>query len=171
MGCWLLILSRCDNTPFSHLGGVNRQRVGWVLASLVGVWVWQRFHSPVFAMVAGVLVGVVCGGVGGGRWRGPVDGRRLFTPGQRAHIFARAGHRCEHKPWWWFRCPRSATHADHVHPHSRGGATSVGNGQALCAHHNLVKGARVPSRWEVWRLERRRVKYFPAGEPVQVMRR
>ncbi|AWZ20546.1 hypothetical protein RTM1035_02370 [Roseovarius sp. TM1035] len=32
-------------------------------------------------------------------------------------------------------------HADHVHAHSRGGATVLKNGQALCATCNLKKGA------------------------------
>lgn len=34
-------------------------------------------------------------------------------------------------------------HADHIHPHSRGGDTSIHNGQALCARCNLKKGAKV----------------------------
>ncbi|MCE8527899.1 HNH endonuclease [Ruegeria pomeroyi] len=32
-------------------------------------------------------------------------------------------------------------HADHVRAHSRGGPTTLANGQALCATCNLKKGA------------------------------
>jgi 5-methylcytosine-specific restriction endonuclease McrA len=35
-----------------------------------------------------------------------------------------------------------AFHSDHVRPYSKGGATTLDNGQALCAACNLKKGAR-----------------------------
>jgi hypothetical protein len=38
-------------------------------------------------------------------------------------------------------CDTRIKHLDHIHPHSRGGATSFGNAQGLCAHHNLIKEA------------------------------
>lgn len=41
-------------------------------------------------------------------------------------------------------------------------------GTALCAHHNTSKGARIPSRLYIWRLERRRRRYFPPNESVKV---
>lgn len=97
------------------------------------------------------------------------DAQRLFTSEQRAAMFARAGNRCEHKPMMWFRCRRVPTHGDHIYPHSRGGATMMSNAQALCARCNGVKGARVPSMLYIWRLESRRRKYFPIGEPVRVV--
>ncbi|WP_090078371.1 HNH endonuclease [Halpernia frigidisoli] len=33
--------------------------------------------------------------------------------------------------------------ADHVSPHSKGGKTEIENGELLCSHHNLSKGAKV----------------------------
>ncbi len=41
-------------------------------------------------------------------------------------------------------------------------------GTALCAHHNTSKGATIPSRLSIWRLERRRRRYFPPNESVKV---
>jgi hypothetical protein len=38
-------------------------------------------------------------------------------------------------------CDTRIKHLDHIHPHSQGGATSFGNAQGLCAHHNLIKEA------------------------------
>ena len=96
------------------------------------------------------------------------DPQRRFTPDQRGAILARCGHRCEHKPLLWRRCGSAATHADHVMPWSRGGATSPSNGAGLCRRHNLLKAAIVPSAWYVWRLERRRSRYFPPGVRVEV---
>ncbi|MDA9967138.1 HNH endonuclease [bacterium] len=34
-------------------------------------------------------------------------------------------------------------HADHMRPHSKGGDTTLTNGQALCPDCNLKKGARL----------------------------
>ena len=59
---------------------------------------------------------------------------------------------------------------DHVHPHSRGGATAVETGQALCRRHNKQKSARVPWQWELSRLAQRRESYFPVGTPTAVLR-
>lgn len=97
--------------------------------------------------------------------RAQTDPQRAFTPAQRAAGFARAGNRCEHKPWLGPRCTAAPTHGDHVYPHSRGGATTLANFQALCARHNLRKSDRVPSMWAIRRLERRRARYFP--DPAQ----
>lgn len=87
------------------------------------------------------------------------DSQRRFTEAQRLEIFARSGGRCEHKSVLWFRCTRRATHADHLMPWSRGGRTTLDNSQALCAFHNLSKGAKMPSRSSVARLRRRRNGY------------
>lgn len=116
-------------------------------------------------------VGVVAGAAGALRRR-PVgrqrDPQRAFTEPQRRAIFARAGDRCEHTSTFGLRCKATPSHADHVHPWSKGGATTLANAQALCARHNLQKGSHVPSTWYLYRLERRRQAYFPPGEPASV---
>ncbi|MGY1741180.1 HNH endonuclease [Blastococcus sp. SYSU D01050] len=85
---------------------------------------------------------------------------------------ARAGHRCEHHAWLFGRCTATQRlEADHVHPHSRGGATSLTNGQVLCRTHNSRKANRIPWTWELERLARRRQSYFPAGMSTVVHRR
>jgi hypothetical protein len=56
-------------------------------------------------------------------------------------------------------------------PHSRGGTTTVGNGQALCSRHNRAKAAHIPFEWQVRRMVKRRAGYFPIGESVAVVRR
>lgn len=64
--------------------------------------------------------------------------KRRFTKRQRMILALRAGGLCE-------RCSNrlsEAFHADHVRPFSRGGGTTLENGQALCAACNLKKGAR-----------------------------
>jgi 5-methylcytosine-specific restriction endonuclease McrA len=99
------------------------------------------------------------------------DPLRRFSGPARAEIFARAGHRCEQYSWLFGRCSQTqGLQADHVHPHSRGGATAVQNGQALCGRHNTRKAANVPWNWQLARLARRRESYFPAGTPRHVMR-
>lgn len=101
---------------------------------------------------------------GSGRQRDP---QRAFSAVQRQAIFARAGYRCEHQSLFG-RCTAAPTHADHIHPWSKGGATTLANGAATCARHNLRKGAKVPSGWSIRRLESRRRRYFPPGAPVEV---
>lgn len=66
------------------------------------------------------------------------DPVRSFTDEQRLAIFRLGGGICVmcEAP-----CDESDFHADHVVPHSRGGATTVENGQILCSMHNLQKGA------------------------------
>lgn len=68
-----------------------------------------------------------------------MTGRRRFNATERAALYLAADGRCvecgcELAPGW---------HADHVHPHTRGGDTDVTNGQALCPPCNLKKGATV----------------------------
>ena len=60
--------------------------------------------------------------------------RRLFTRRQRDALRLVAGNRCE-------ICGAVLTdfHADHVKPHSKGGPTTLNNGQALCPPCNLKK--------------------------------
>ena len=62
--------------------------------------------------------------------------KRIFTARQRRILRLLAGNLCQ-------KCGEvldASFHADHVHPHSRGGATNLMNGQALCAACNLKKG-------------------------------
>ena len=64
--------------------------------------------------------------------------KRRFSNRQRMVLALRAGGACE-------RCGNRLGrefHADHVQPFSKGGATTLNNGQALCASCNLRKGAR-----------------------------
>lgn len=87
------------------------------------------------------------------------DRQRRYTTTQRARLAALASGRCEHKNPLWFRCHRPGEHADHVMPWSRGGRTTIENGQWLCATHNLRKSNRIPSPFYRWRLARRRASY------------
>ena len=91
------------------------------------------------------------------RWRDP---QRLFTSRQKNALIARAQGRCEHKNPLWLRC-RATTglQADHVVPWSRGGATALTNGAALCQRHNARKSNRMPSPLYRWRLRQRRRNY------------
>jgi hypothetical protein len=106
--------------------------------------------------------------VHGGHGRDP---RRIFSRADKAELLERAGHRCEDHSWLLGRCREiRALQADHVHPHSCGGATDVANGQALCRRPNRRKAARVPWGWELARMERRRRAYFPPGSVPAVVR-
>ena len=74
---------------------------------------------------------------------------RRFGTSQRAALYLAADGKCSSceadlQPGW---------HADHIHPHSKGGATDVVNGQALCPACNLRKGSRTSmtpplSQWQ-----------------------
>lgn len=76
----------------------------------------------------------------------PRDPVRLFSAAQRRYLMAQAGARCEHRPLLWFRCFRNTRlQADHIMPWSRGGRTTIENGQMLCATHNRRKTNRIPS--------------------------
>lgn len=68
-----------------------------------------------------------------------VDGKGIpdFTPTQKEEIFKRDGYRC-------VMCGKGNAegieiHADHVKPRDLGGTSEIGNGQTLCAQHNLIK--------------------------------
>lgn len=63
--------------------------------------------------------------------------RRRFSRKNRLILFRLAYGRC-------CECGRLLSrefHADHVQPWSRGGETSLRNGEALCSICNLAKGA------------------------------
>ncbi|MFV2084988.1 DEAD/DEAH box helicase family protein [Micromonospora sp. LOL_021] len=77
------------------------------------------------------------------------DPRRRFNRGERTALYLAADGRCmacgsELEPGW---------HADHHRPHSRGGATDVINGQALCPTCNLKKGDRTVAELREWQSE------------------
>lgn len=75
------------------------------------------------------------------------DNQRNFKCTQRRIIFNRSKGKCQgSSDYKWFdknMCKKEITfndfHADHIIPHSRGGATSVDNGQALCSACNMKK--------------------------------
>jgi HNH endonuclease len=101
-----------------------------------------------------------------------LDPLRRFSGVDRAALLSRAGARCERHGLLFGRCKETEKlHADHVHPHSKGGSTTVANGQVLCARHNKQKAARIPFNWELRRLEKQRASYFPASDSGAVVRR
>jgi len=92
---------------------------------------------------------------------------RMYSAQQKNEGHKRAGNRCEFSSRYG-RCKNKAVHADHFYPYSRGGATSMKNFVSACEHHNLSKGAKIPSLVEKSRIEARRAHYFPVGVSVSV---
>lgn len=100
------------------------------------------------------------------------DSWRRFRFEARRVVMTRAGNRCEGAILLaWGRCRQIAVEADHIYPWSKGGATVLGNGQALCRDHNRRKSNLSPPWWYVLCLERRRRCYFPDAEDVRVRAR
>ncbi len=68
----------------------------------------------------------------------PKDLTRAFSRDERMVIWRRDDETCQN-------CGRKIEfeemHADHIVPHSQGGATTIRNGQTLCSSCNLSKGA------------------------------
>ena len=143
--------------------------VGEVLQSVLAeVLSTPWLVGPLVLLAIGKVVRLGRGVVHGRHTRDP---RRRFSSWERAAILARAGSRCEAHSSLFGRCRETeGLQADHVHPHSRGGSTSVENGQVLCARHNKRKADRVPWNWELARLERRRQAYVPPGAAAAVVR-
>lgn len=97
------------------------------------------------------------------------DPWRSFKFAARRVVMTPAGNRCESPLFLaWGRCSKPAEEVDHIYPWSKGGATIVSNGQALCKSHNRSKSNRTPPWWYVLSLERRRRKYYPTGVAVRV---
>ena len=95
-------------------------------------------------------------------WRG-------FKYEARRAVLSMAGDRCEGPILLaWGRCRQPAAEVDHIYPWSKGGATVVSNGQALCKGHNQSKSNLTPPWWYVLSLERRRRRYYPADATVRV---
>jgi len=70
--------------------------------------------------------------------------RRDFSPNQKNEIWSKSGGYCVHcdvelTP---FKGESNSFQADHIVPHSKGGETTVENGQALCQACNGSKGNR-----------------------------
>lgn len=129
-------------------------------------WLGVLFVLLVMTAVVGAVRAVIHSGH-------PKDVVRRFSQPDRRVIFARAGNQCEHHVPILGRCrTTTALEADHIHPHSRGGWTSVSNGQALCQRHNRQKSTRVPWDWQLHKLAKRRATYFvPGHDPIVVRHR
>jgi hypothetical protein len=63
-----------------------------------------------------------------------MESRSRIFPDQLGQLIAFRDQHCRH-PY----CDSPIKHLDHSNPHSQGGPTSFGNGQGLCARHNLIK--------------------------------
>jgi hypothetical protein len=117
----------------------NSNILGTVLHSAWhGIWS-AATSSPLFAsLIILVLVAVVLRVYRFFRWlpltAAERDPQRRFAGNDRAAIMRHAGGRCEHHYLLGRRCTTTdQLQADHVHPHSRGGSTTIGNGRR-CAH-------------------------------------
>lgn len=120
---------------------------------------------PIIVLI--IIVAVPLPGRGPGFQRR--DPWRSFKFEARRVVVTLAGSRCEGPLFFaWGRCGQPAEEVDHVYPWSKGGATIVSNGQALCRSHNRSKSNLTPPWWYVLSLERRRRKYYPAGAAVRV---
>jgi superfamily II DNA or RNA helicase len=78
--------------------------------------------------------------------RGSNDLQRLFNSKQRQELYNESGAKCQLcgdflEPGW---------HADHVVPFSKGGPTTLDNGQALCPTCNLAKSDTGIGRLRSW---------------------
>ncbi len=87
--------------------------------------------------------------------------RRLFTRTQRSALFIAADGKCQ-------VCGDplvTGWHADHERPYSKGGATDVANGQALCAACNLRKGNKFDMTQDRDWQRQAQTAFFKHGEP------
>jgi HNH endonuclease len=76
----------------------------------------------------------------------PIDSIRTFTNEQRLAVFRRGAGVCQIKTHCsGERLMWGDWHADHIVPYSRGGKTTVSNGQIACPACNLAKSNRVGS--------------------------
>lgn len=76
------------------------------------------------------------------------DQKRSFNESERIAIYRAADGVCQEcrrqgRSDAESRVPWSEYEVDHVLPHSKGGATNIGNAQVLCRAHNRTKGATV----------------------------
>jgi len=68
------------------------------------------------------------------------DSTRFFTREQRFLIYLNYDGKCAN---CGNECDQDDYHIDHIKPHSKGGTTSVKNGQLLCPTCNLKKGGKI----------------------------
>lgn len=146
------------------LDGLQAALAAWLLS--LPLTVWLAAGILLLALIAVVSTVLVLRA----DHRRPRDPQRLYDAEQRRIMRDRAGHRCEHNGPLAPRCSGSADEADHIHPWSRGGATSLENGQYLCRRHNNSKSNWKPTGLYIWRLQRRRLDYFPAGCEIRIWR-
>lgn len=135
---------------------VSAPVVAWVLRSFaLG---WPIVSAVVLAVVATApMRGRHLRGKGGER-----HPRRHFDATQRQAILRRAAGRCEAAASLFVgRCRARASEVDHIYPWSKGGATVLANGQALCRGHLRSKGEGVPAWWYMPLLQRRRRIHGP----------
>lgn len=131
-------------------------------AEVTSSWVVTHQHTAL-VIAACVLIPLVLGRLAALVPRSVrKDPQRMFSPAQRKTGFDRAEGRCEMDGLFLFRCRKPAAHGDHWFPWSKGGPTDMDNFVAGCASCNCSKGAKTPTYWQTWRLERRRRRYFPA---------
>lgn len=136
---------------------------------LESLWRAIEPYAPTLFMLLGVFLIVMTPPFGRGAWRARRDPWRGFRFASRRRVFERAGGRCEAATFLvWSRCLGEATDADHVFPWSRGGATIVSNGQALCREHNRRKSSVAPPWWYVLGLEQRRRTYISTDSDYRV---
>lgn len=130
------------------------------------VALWLAVHTGLVALaVAGLWLAPKAWRAVRGRYtrRDPV---RAFTAVDVAAARGLAGQRCEFTAMFG-RCRRPGAHADHWVPWTRGGASALANLVWACARHNLRKGAKPPGVFATWRVHRRRLRYYPPGQPTR----
>jgi superfamily II DNA or RNA helicase len=91
-----------------------------------------------------------------------VSERRRFSTTERTALYLAADGRCSN-PGCGAEL-EAGWHSDHVTPWSRGGATDVVNGQALCPSCNLTKGDRLITKSRAWQ-DAALAAYLAAGKP------
>lgn len=90
--------------------------------------------------------------------------KRFFSPRQRKALYHLANGRCQN-------CDKVLLedwHADHIIPHSKGGKTTISNGQALCSNCNIIKSNKMiikqftPRKWQ----EDCRIEFFSSKKKM-----
>lgn len=81
------------------------------------------------------------------------DDERIFSQDQRLAIYIRDKGKCK---LCGSKCRENAFHADHKKPYSKGGRTTISNGQLLCPSCNLKKGKKSNADVELLSARRRR---------------